>query len=70
MSPQERRALMMAYELSRLLGELTYRPEHGEGSCVADAWDKLEDVIGMLEPDEDAAPRVRLVIVGGSEVRS
>jgi hypothetical protein len=53
----------MAYELSRLLGELTDR--HGLGSCVADAWDKMEDVIGMLEPDEDEAPRLRLVVRDG-----
>jgi hypothetical protein len=69
MSPQEARALAMAYELSRLLGELTARPEHGRGSCIEDAWDRMEDVIGMLEPDEDEAPRVRLVFRDGEEVR-
>lgn len=69
MSPQETRALAMAYELSRLLGELTDRPEHGEGSCVADAWDRMEDVIGMLEPAEDEMPRLRLVVRDGEQVR-
>jgi hypothetical protein len=69
MSPLEELALARAYELSRVLGELTDRPEHGEGSCVADAWDRMEDVIGMLEPEEDEPPRVRLVFRDGEEVR-
>jgi hypothetical protein len=29
----------------------------------------MEDVIGMLEPDENEAPRLRLVIVGGKEAQ-
>jgi hypothetical protein len=44
--------LPWAYELHRLLGELYERPEHGPGSCVEDAWNRKDDVIGMLEPDE------------------
>jgi hypothetical protein len=69
MSPPDARALAMAYELSRLLGELTERPEHGPGSCVEDAWDRMEDVIGMLEPDEDEVPRLRLVVRDREQVR-
>jgi hypothetical protein len=52
MSVDHARALTMAYELHRLLGELCELPENGEGSCVADAWDRMDDVIGMLEPDD------------------
>ena len=70
MSPLEARVLTMAYEISRLLGELTDRPEHGPGSRVADAWDRMEDVIGMLEPDEDEVPRLRLVFLDGKDARS
>jgi hypothetical protein len=64
MSPAEARALAMAYELSRLLGELT--EQHGAGSRVEDAWDRMEDVIGMLEPDGGDCPRLRLVISDGN----
>jgi hypothetical protein len=51
----------MAYELSRLLGELSDRSAHGRGSCLEAAWDRTEDVIGMLEPRQSDVPRLRLV---------
>lgn len=53
MSTDHARCLTMAYELHRLLGELFDRPEHGPGSCVEHAWNCMDDVIGMLKPDED-----------------
>jgi hypothetical protein len=55
MSAAHARALAMAYELHKLLGELYDRPENGEGSCVEFAWDLLDEVIGYLEPFEDEA---------------
>jgi hypothetical protein len=61
MSADHARALAMAYELHRLLGELNDRPENGEGSCVEDAWNRMDDVIGMLEPEEDAPDEPRNV---------
>lgn len=69
MSPQEARALAMANELFQLLGELYDLPMHGPGSCVADAWGRMEDVIAMLEPelpaegDPDVPPVRRLRLV-------
>jgi hypothetical protein len=51
MSPQEARALAMAYELQKLLEELCDLPEHGRGSCVEGACDHMDDVIAMLEPE-------------------
>jgi len=72
MSTDHARCLAMAYELHRLLGELNDRPENGEGSCVEDAWDRMDDVIGMLEPEEpdDEKPTVRsLRVVGNSGAR-
>ena len=62
MSVDHARCRAMAYELHRLLGELFDRPEHGPGSCVEDAWNRMDDVIGMLEPDEsdpDEKPTLR-----------
>jgi hypothetical protein len=50
MSVDHARALAMAYELHRLLGELYGRSEGGPGSSVEDAWNRMDDVIGMLEP--------------------
>jgi hypothetical protein len=50
MSVDHARALAMAHELHRLLGELNERPEHGEGSCVEHALNLMDDVIGYLEP--------------------
>ena len=52
MSADHARALAMAHELHRLLGELYDTPEGGPGSCIEDAWDRMDDVIGMLEPVE------------------
>jgi hypothetical protein len=73
MSVEHARCLAMAYELHRLLGELNDRPENGEGSCVEDAWNRMDDVIGMLEPDEpdpDEKPTVRsLRLVEARKVR-
>jgi hypothetical protein len=71
MSVEHARCLAMAYELHRLLGELNERPENGEGSCVDDAWDRMDGVVGMLEPDEpdEEAPRRNLRLVGGWMVR-
>ena len=68
MTPQEARALTMAYELHRLLGELCEQPQNGRGSCTEAAWDSMDSVIEMLEPDPrpesiEVSPthRVRLV---------
>jgi hypothetical protein len=40
MSVDHARALAMAYELHRLLGELYDRAEHGPSSCIEDAWNR------------------------------
>jgi hypothetical protein len=65
MSVDHARALAMAYELHRLLGDLNDRPEHGEGSCVEFALDLLDQVVGYLEPSEfeetDPLPLLRIV---------
>ena len=55
MSVEHARCLAMAYELHRLLGDLYDRPSPngGPGSPIEDAWNRMDDVIGMLEPDED-----------------
>lgn len=55
MSPHEVRAYAMACELHRLLGELCELPQNGRGSCLEAAWDSMDDVITMLEPEEPAA---------------
>jgi hypothetical protein len=52
MSVDHARCLAMAYQLHHLLGELYDRPEGGPGSPIEDAWNRMDDVIGMLEPDE------------------
>lgn len=44
----------MAYQLRQLLGDLCERPEHGAGSSIEQALDSMDDVIGMLEPVEEA----------------
>lgn len=49
MSPQEARALGMAYELQGVLGELAKLPEHGEGSRVAEARNYMDDVTELLD---------------------
>lgn len=64
MSVDHARALSMAYELQALLGELNDRPEFGEGSPVWDALDRMEDVIGLLEPEDDWPPDPR----GGNNI--
>jgi hypothetical protein len=73
MTMDHARALAMAYELHRLLGELNDRPENGEGSCVEDAWNRMDDVIGMLEPvepDPDERPtRRNLRLLQNTKVR-
>jgi hypothetical protein len=67
------RALEMAQQLYDLLGELHDLPVNGPGSCVADAWDRMDDVIGLLEPDEpendDDADRSQQRIAGEKEAR-
>jgi hypothetical protein len=75
MSPDHARALAMAYELRCLLGEVNGRPENGAGSAVEDAWNRMEDVIGLLEPpddagdDADAPTPLRLPISRSTRVR-
>ena len=69
MSVDHARALAMAYELHRLLGELYDRPEGGPGSSVEDAWNRMDDVIGLLEPiqlppEYDEKPTVRSLRLG------
>ena len=49
MSPQEARALAIAYELQSLLAELAERQE--PESRAEAALHSMDDVIGMLEPD-------------------
>jgi hypothetical protein len=49
MSPQEARALAVAYELQSLPAELAEQQEPG-GRAEA-ALHSMDDVIGMLEPD-------------------
>lgn len=50
MTAQEARALAMAYELHALLGQLFDQPDHGPGSGVERAWDRMDEVISDLEP--------------------
>lgn len=51
MTAQEARAYAMACELHRLLGELCEQPQNGRGSCMEAAWDGMDEVISMLEPE-------------------
>jgi hypothetical protein len=76
MCPDHARALAMAYELRRLLGEIKDLPENGAGSAVEDAWNRMEDIIGLLEPprddggeEEDAQNPLRLPISRSTRVR-
>jgi hypothetical protein len=69
-TPLEVRALALAYELSRLLGELSDRSKLRRRSYLEAAWDRTEEVIGTLEPAENGVPRLRLVIQDGEEVLS
>ena len=52
MSADHARALAIAYDLHRLLGELYDRPDGGAGSPIEFAWNCMDDVIGYLEPEE------------------
>jgi hypothetical protein len=54
-SSEEARAYAMACELHRLLGDLCALPQNGRGSCIEAAWDCLDDVLTLLQP-EDPAP--------------
>jgi hypothetical protein len=56
MSVDHARALAMAFELYRLLGDLNDRPENGKNSSVECAWDLVEQVISYLEPLEGDVP--------------
>src|SRR5579862_3769260 len=55
LSPDHARALEMACQLHELLEELKDQPGHGPGSCVEDAWERMYDVVVMLEPAEEPA---------------
>ena len=46
----------MAIELQRLLGELCDLPENGPGSAIDDAWNRMDDVVEMLEPQDLGDP--------------
>ncbi len=50
MSAAHARACAMAIELQPLLGELCDLPENGPGSAIDDAWNRMDDVTHMLEP--------------------
>jgi len=54
MSADQARAYAMALELHRLLGELCDLPENGPGSALDDAWNRMDDVVEMLEPQDIA----------------
>lgn len=56
MSVDHARALAMAFELYRLLGDLNDHPENGNGSSVECAWDLVDQVISYLEPLEGDVP--------------
>jgi hypothetical protein len=68
MTAQEARALAIAHELHSLLGEICDRPEHGVGTCVEAAWDRMDEVLWLLDPDAPAeqptVPGVRLAQAG------
>jgi hypothetical protein len=71
MTPLEARAIAMAYELHRLLGEICDLPGHGLGSCTEQAWDLMDDVTWYLDqdaPDEQSARQPRRL--GAAEVLS
>lgn len=51
-SPEEARAYAMAVELQVLLEKLCQLPQNGRGSCLEAAWDGMDEVILMLEPEE------------------
>lgn len=49
-SADHARAYAIAIQLHRLLGELCDLPENGPGSAIDDAWNRMDDVLEMLEP--------------------
>jgi hypothetical protein len=60
MTQLEARAIAMAYELHRVLGEICELPEHGAGTRAEQAWDLMDDVISYLDsdaPDDDQGIR-------------
>jgi hypothetical protein len=59
MSTDHRRALAMAYELHRLLGEIARRRGYGLHAEALAARNALDDVIAHLEPDENASEGLR-----------
>lgn len=56
MSADHARAYAMAIELRGLLGELCDLPENGPGSAIDDAWNRMDDVVEMLEPQDLGDP--------------
>ena len=60
LSGPEERALAMARSLRRLLEGLSECPKLTEGhrSCIRDAWERMEDVISMIEPPEPETDNV------------
>jgi hypothetical protein len=53
MSMEHARALAMACQLHSLLGELNDKPECGAGSRIERAWDRMDEIIALLD-DADA----------------
>jgi hypothetical protein len=53
MSMEHARALAMACQLHSLLGELNDKREHGAGSRIEHAWDRMDEIIALLD-DRDA----------------
>jgi len=45
----------MACELHQLLGELCNQPQNGRGSLLEAAWDEMDNILVLLEPEEPAA---------------
>ena len=60
LSPAHARALTMARELHLLLGELVELPENEPGSSVEDAWFRMDEVVGLLEPLSKGWDRLHL----------
>ena len=58
-TPLEARAVAIAYELHRLLGQIYDLPEHGPGSSVEKSWDLMDEVIECVESAFLPALRVR-----------
>jgi hypothetical protein len=47
------RTLAMACDLHSLLGDINDKPEHGAGSRIERAWDRMDEIIALLD-DADA----------------